>query len=96
MNATFFFNEDEGPVADGIEYDPSIGFALQAGADYDLDGEPGGWALNVDVKKVWIEPEVKVDLTSALGPSLGAERVMVDADVEINPVIVGVGFGYKF
>ena len=48
------------------------------------------------MKKVWIEPEVKVDLTSALGPSLGAERVMVDADVEINPVIVGVGLGYKF
>jgi outer membrane protein len=96
VNATFFFDEDEGPVADGIEYDPSVGFALQAGADYDLDGQPGGWALNVDVKKVWIEPEVKVDLTSALGPSLGAERVMVDADVEINPVIVGVGLGYKF
>ncbi|MEM5518478.1 OmpW family outer membrane protein [Henriciella sp. AS95] len=96
VNATFFFDEDAGKVADGIEYDPTIGFALQAGADYDLDGEPGGWALNVDVKKVWIEPDVKVDLTSALGPSLNANRVVVDADVEINPVIVGVGLGYKF
>ncbi|WP_084398101.1 OmpW/AlkL family protein [Henriciella aquimarina] len=96
VNATFFFDEDAGDVADGIDYDPSVGFALQAGADYDLDGVPGGWALNVDVKKVWIEPDVKVDLTSALGPSLDAEQVMVNADVDINPVIVGVGLGYKF
>ena len=64
--------------------------------DYDLDGVEGGWALNLDVKKVWIEPDVKVNLTSALGEPLGAEKVMVDADVDINPIIVGVGLGYKF
>ncbi len=96
VNATFFFDEDAGDVADDIDYDSSFGFALQAGADYDLDGVPGGWALNVDVKKVWIEPDVKVNLTSALGEPLGAERVMVNADVDINPVIIGVGLGYKF
>ena len=27
VNATFFFNEDEGPVADNIDYDPTVGFA---------------------------------------------------------------------
>jgi len=97
VNATFFFNEDEGPVADGIEYDPTIGFALQAGFDYDLDGVPGGWAFNADVKKVWIEPDVEVNLTSALGAALGgAPSVKVNADVEINPVIAGLGFGYRF
>lgn len=96
VNATLFFDEDAGPVADGIDYDPSVGFALQAGFDYDLDGVPGGWAFNADVKKVWIEPDVKVDFTSALGPALGATSVKVDADVEINPVIVGLGFGYRF
>ena len=96
VNATLFFDEDAGPVADGIDYDPSVGFALQAGFDYDLDGVPGGWAFNADVKKVWIEPDVTVDFTSALGPALGASSVKVDADVEINPVIVGLGFGYRF
>lgn len=89
INATFFFNEDEGDVADGIDYDPSFGGALQAGFDYDLDGEPGGWLLNADVKKVWINTDVTVDFTSALGAS-------VDADVDIDPVIFGVGLGYKF
>ncbi len=96
INYTLFFNEDEGAVADSIDYDPSFGPALQAGFDYDLDGEKGGWALNVDVKKVWINTDVKVDLTTALGPALSAESVIVDADVDINPLIVGVGLGYKF
>lgn len=96
VNATFFFNEDEGPVADGIEYDPSFGGALQAGIDYDLDGQAGGWGLNLDVKKIWINPDVTVDLTSALGETLGATQVNVDADVDINPLVVGLGVVYKY
>lgn len=89
VNATFFFNEDAGPVADGIDYDTSFGPALQVGFDYDLDGQPGGWALNFDVKKVWINTDVAVDFTAALGAK-------VNADVDINPLIIGVGLGYKF
>ena len=89
VNATFFFDEDPGAVADGISYDPSYGFALQAGVDYDLDGVPGGWAFNADVKKVWINTDVEVDFGTALGAT-------VDADVDIDPVIFGLGFGYKY
>ena len=89
VNATFFFDEDQGAVADGIDYDPSFGGALQIGVDYDLDGEPGGWLLNADIKKVWINTDVTVDFTTALGAT-------VDADVDINPTVVGIGFGYKF
>lgn len=89
VNATFFFNEDEGSVADGIDYDPSFGGAVQIGFDYDLDGQPGGWLLNADVKKIWINPDVTVDFTTALGAT-------VDADVDINPLVVGIGFGYKY
>ena len=89
VNYTIFFDEDAGPVADGIDYDPSFGLALQAGFDVDMDGEPGGWLFNVDVKKIWINTDVTVDFTTALGAT-------VDADVNIDPVIVGVGFGYKF
>ncbi|MEO0982376.1 MAG: OmpW family outer membrane protein [Pseudomonadota bacterium] len=96
INVTFFFAEDEGPVADAIDYDVSVGPAVQAGIDFDLDGEPGGWLLNADFKKIWITPDVDVDLTSALGPALGASEVIVNADVDINPIVVGVGFGYRF
>ena len=97
VNATFFFNEDEGDIADSIDYDESFGGALQVGFDYDLDGQPGGWALNADVKKVWINTDVTVDLTSALGEVLGTDGpVIVDADVDIDPLIIGIGAGYKF
>lgn len=89
INATLFYNEDEGSVADNIDYDSSIGPALQAGFDYDLDGEPGGWAFNADIKKIWINSDVTVDFTTALGAT-------VKADVDIDPVVVGLGFGYKF
>jgi outer membrane protein len=89
VNATFFFNEDKGAVADGVDYDPSFGGAVQVGFDYDLDGQPGGWLLNADVKKIWINSDVTVDFTTALGAS-------VNADVDINPLVVGIGFGYKY
>lgn len=89
VNYTLFFDEDAGPVADSIDYDPSFGFALQAGLDVDMDGEPGGWLFNVDVKKIWINTDVTVDFTTALGAT-------VNADVDINPTVVGIGFGYKY
>ena len=89
VNATFFFDEDQGPVADGIDYDSSLGCALQVGVDYDLDGEPGGWALNADVKKIWINTDVTIDFATALGAT-------VEADVDINSTVVGIGLGYKF
>ncbi len=89
INATLFFNEDKGPVANGVDYDPSFGLAAQVGFDYDLDGAPGGWALNADVKKIWINSDVTIDFTDALGAT-------VKADVDINPLVVGVGLGYKY
>jgi len=89
VNTTLFFDEDAGPVADGIEYDSSVGPAIQVGFDYDLDGNPGGWALNADVKKIWISTDATIDFTTALGAT-------VNADVEIDPLVIGLGLGYKF
>ena len=89
VNATLFYSEDEGAVADHISYDSSIGPALQIGFDYDLDGVPGGWAFNADVKKIWMNTDVTVDFTTALSAK-------VNANVDINPLVVGLGFGYKF
>ncbi len=92
LNYTLFFNEDSGS-ADSIDYDESFGGALQVGFDYDMDGVPGGWLLNVDVKKIWINTDVDVQVQEMLaleGPTT------VNADVDINPLVVGVGFGYKY
>jgi outer membrane protein len=88
VNYTLFFNEDlpANTVLDSIDYDPSLGFALQAGVDYMLNER---WFLNFDVKKVWINTDVTIDATTAL-------TAVVDADVDIDPWIVGVGIGWRY
>lgn len=58
----------------------SVGLSLQAGVDYAIDKT---WSLNVDIKKV----QIRTDLKNAAGP-LGT--------VKIDPLLVGVGVGYKF
>jgi outer membrane protein len=84
VNATFFFgHNDADPMILDADFEPSVGFALQAGFDIPLDDH---WTLNVDVKKVWINTDV--DLTTTAG--------LVRADVDINPLIVGVGVGYRW
>ena len=64
-----------------ISYDDNIGYALQAGIDYAI---AGAWSFNIDVKKLWLSTDVKVN-----GGAL-------KADVDLNPWIFGVGLGYRF
>jgi outer membrane protein len=59
----------------------SFGLALQAGVDYAIDKN---WSVNFDVKKV----QIRTDLKDAAGTSLGT--------LKIDPLLVGVGVGYKF
>lgn len=82
VNYTFFYNADAG-VAQGVDYDNKFGFALQAGFDLGLDEH---WALNVDVKKIWLNTDVTVH---ALGTS-------VTTKVDIDPWLIGVGIAYRF
>jgi len=86
INYTIFYGEDEGSVADAIDYENSVGFALQGGLDYDLNDQ---WFLNVDVKKIFLQTDVTVNATTALEATVGA-------DVDINPLVIGFGFGYRF
>ena len=58
----------------------SFGFALQAGVDFKIDKN---WSINLDVKKVQIRSDVFV----------GGAKV---SDVKVDPVLVGVGVGYRF
>ena len=81
VNYTVFFNDDVGTSVTSVDYDNSFGPALQAGVDYMLDDH---WLVNLDVKKIWINTDVTFN-----GGAIAA-------DVDINPWIVGVGFGYKF
>jgi outer membrane protein len=81
LNYTIFYNEDAGSSITSIDYENSLGYALQAGVDYALDDN---WSLNLDVKKLWLDTDVKING--------GA----VTANVNLDPWIVGVGVGYRF
>ena len=84
VNYTVFWNEDApGGAVTGINYDNSIGYALQAGFDYGLDKH---WMLNVDVKRYWLDTDVNI--SSALGS--------LNADVDLDPWTISFGVGYRF
>ncbi|MCE7997039.1 MAG: OmpW family protein [Roseivirga sp.] len=86
INYTFFYNVDNGPTANSVDYENSFGFDFQGGLDYDLNDK---WFLNVDVKKLFLQTDATIDATTALGATVGA-------DVDINPLILGFGFGMRF
>lgn len=58
----------------------SVGFAVQAGADYDLGNQ---WSLNVDLKYIDMDTGVHVS-----GNRIGT--------LNLNPMVASVGFGYRF
>jgi outer membrane protein len=58
----------------------SVGLALQAGVDFRIDSR---WSINVDVKKLQLRSDVE-------SGGVKASRVKVD------PVLLGVGVGYRF
>ena len=58
----------------------SVGLVLQAGVDYAIDKQ---WSLNFDVKKAQIRSDVMIG-------GVKASRVKVD------PLMIGVGVGYRF
>jgi outer membrane protein len=96
VNYTIFYNADEGPVVQAIDYKNKFGFATQLGFDYDLSKKV---FLNIDVKKIFLSTDVTVDasnLTPASNPALSPVLKNINADVKINPWLVGVGVGYRF
>lgn len=58
----------------------SFGLSVQAGVDFAIDKN---WSLNFDVKKVQIRSDVKI---------AGAKA----SAVKVDPLLIGVGVGYRF
>jgi outer membrane protein len=82
VNYTVFFDDDPGD-ARSIDYDNAFGFALQAGVDVGINEH---WAINFDVKKIWLDTDVSV---KALGTT-------VKTEVDIDPWLFGIGLAYRF
>jgi outer membrane protein len=86
VNYTLFYNVKSGDVAD-VTYDNALGYAAQLGFDLMVDDT---FFINVDVKRLILSTDVSVD-ASNLAPGL-----IIPAEVDINPWLVGVGVGMKF
>jgi len=78
VNYTRFYNVD---LAPGLSVDKnSFGGAVQAGVDIAIT--KNGY-LNLDVKKIWIETDVKAG---------GAKLTTLN----IDPLVWGIGYGFRF
>lgn len=83
INYTFFYGVDEGDVL-GMDYDNSFGFSFQGGLDYELNDK---WFLNLDIKKLLLKTDVSVDV---------GDPADLEVEVDIDPLIIGLGVGLKF
>jgi len=88
INYTIFSDEDVDSEAAAagvtdIDVDDSAGLAAQVGVDYELGN---GWLLNADLRYIDIEAEFTVK--TATGST--------DVDVDIDPWVTSIGFGYRF
>ena len=90
VNYTLFYSENasDGLVAGvgttEVELDDSFGWALQAGVDIDLTER---MFLNFDVKYIDIDTTATLRTTAA-----GTQAV----DIDLDPLVVGVGVGTRF
>ena len=88
LNVTIFFDEEiDGGVGLGekLELDEvSFGAALQGGVDYYFTDTQ---FLNLDVRYIDIETDAKVT---------GSEGTIDVGTVKIDPLVIGINFGWKF
>ena len=79
---TVFFDEDVGRGINNIDYSNEFGFVMQIGLDYKIAENT---YLNVDVKKFIIDADMRMN-NGAINAN----------SVDINPLMIGIGAGYRF
>lgn len=89
INYTIFYNVKSGGVVNGVEYKNKASFALQAGSDFNLNDDI---FINVDIKYLFLKTDVTVDASNLVG----GNTLDIPAEVKINPLLIGVGVGYRF
>lgn len=86
-NYTIFYNQGQGKgrneVVTKVHYDNSLGYGFQVGFDYKINDK---LYWNVDVKKLYMDTDVKVNTT------LGVD---VPAHADLNPWLISTGIGFK-
>ncbi len=106
INYTHFYVKEKELIGGvyGAEFDSTFGFTLQGGINYDINNR---WFVNFDVKQMFIS----TDMTTYHGwcgtpakstntkmatpcPDYNVEDIV--NKVDINPLSIGLGIGYKF
>ena len=93
VNYTIFYSEDPKDSLVGVlgetdvSLDDSVGVAFQAGVDIPINDR---WFLNADVKYIQIDTEAT--LTSV---NEGVTTVR-EVEVDLDPIVAGVGVGFRF
>ncbi len=80
VNYTVFYDRGNFVIPGASVDRSSLGLAAQVGFDYTLDKN---WSLNMDVKYIQMDTDVKVGSTK-----LG--------NLDLNPITAGIGVGYRF
>ncbi len=84
LNVTFWYGSSAAtPTVQHFSVGTSWGPAIQAGFDYNFAGH---WFFNADVKQIFMNTSARVD---ALGTT-------VKAHTALDPLVVGMGIGYRF
>lgn len=82
LNYTIPYDVKKGRSVTSVDYSSEFGYAFQLGMDYLIDER---WSLNVDVKKVFVDTDIKVN-----GGRINAK------DTDLDPWVIGVGVGFRF
>ena len=84
LNYSIFYGESNGTGFNDLDVGGGLGYAVQAGFNYWLNDN---WGINFDAKYVNLDIDVDVNLGTT----------HLDADnVDLDPVIIGVGVSYRF
>ena len=82
VSYTIFFDENVGRDINNIDYSNEFGFVFQIGFDYKVADNA---YLNLDMKKFIIDADMRMNNNSINANS-----------VTLNPLMIGIGLGYRF